>query len=275
MERGGIVRFRTILVVAVVAIVALMPSPASAAGWLTYLDLPGGHLGVGETVRVRTEVSFWDRAGADAAKSKDFHAVLVQGIRAKALAADMEPTSYPLWWTPPTKMTLLGDVVLDHWDVNHARATVDLKIPEMPPGQYQLLFCDRGCQHPMANIRPQEVTVSADALLARTARGLVETQGKLYPALARLRIDLREITRQAKSTEGMAGNSVEAITALQNEMFSLDADPPAIPWVAFAGWFVAGLAVAFSATQLRRRARSGAPRGARRARTGRGAGAGV
>ncbi|MPZ70634.1 MAG: hypothetical protein GEU71_14065 [Actinobacteria bacterium] len=262
-------RFRTILVVAVVAIVALMPSPASAAGWLTYLDLPGGHLGVGETVRVRTEVSFWDRAEADAAKSKNFHAVLVEGIHANALAANMEPTSYPKWWTPPTEMTLLGDVVFDRWDLNYARATVDLKVPEMPPGQYQLLFCDRGCQHPMGNVGPQEVTVSADALLARTARGLVETQGKLHLALVRARSDLREITRQAKATEGMAGNSVEAITALQNEMFSLDTDPPAIPWVAFAGWFVAGLAVAFSATQLRQRVRRVLPRVARRARTGR------
>ncbi|MBK5228034.1 MAG: hypothetical protein JJE05_05950 [Actinobacteria bacterium] len=248
-------RFKTILAVAVVAIVALVPSPASAGGWLTYIDLPGGHLGVGETVRVRTEVTFQSRQEAEAAQAMDFHVYLVREVNTDALARTMGLPNFQKWWTPPTDMTLVGDVVFDRWDVNIARATSDLTVPEMPPGQYQLLFCDPGCQYLLANVSPQEVSLSADPLLARTARGLLVTQARLDLSLARVRSDLRQTARRAKGTEAMAGNSVEAITGLRKEITSLEADPPAIPWIAFAGWFVGGAVVALLATQLRRRVR--------------------
>lgn len=259
-------RTRTVLVGFGVIGLLLLPSPATAGGWWSGIDLQGRYLGSGESLTVRSEVMFETLEVAQRARTVDYRAYLVRGIDTQALRATSEP-QLRRWWTPPAEMTLVGDVELSRWDANLAIANAHLTIPEMTPGYYNLVLCDVGCQTPLGNLSPLRVQVSADAFAAQTARKVEQINARLKLALARVRSDLRRTQRQVRAarsaaSEAAAGHAAaaevaaathDAIARSEERISALEAGSRSDPWTVYPAWFLIGAATALVGVRFRRR----------------------
>jgi hypothetical protein len=164
----------------------------------------------------------------------------------------MSPPEPRRWWTPPRELLLVGDVELSQWDSNLAMSRADLTVPDVPPGRYELMFCDRGCRNPLGNLIPMPVQISDDTLAAQTARKLQATKERLELTVARLHRDLRLTEKKAGAAEADAEESADAIAALRKRLSSLDTSRgPSTPWVPHVAWFVTAVVIAV-ALRLRR-----------------------
>ncbi|MDQ3958347.1 MAG: hypothetical protein M3273_08515 [Actinomycetota bacterium] len=243
----------------IAAIVASAAGPAAAGsgGWWGSIRVEGRHLGIGETVLAQGDVMFLDRGAADAAReSGEFYAYLVQGVDVERINRARRVAEPKRWWTPPEEMTLVGDVTLSNWDVNLARATAHLEIPEMPEGFYRLMFCDLGCVNPLGNLIPSKVSVTSEVLAARTSRSLQALRLRVRHRVAVLEHRIRALRNEAEEPPPAAPDLSGPVDRLEAQVAALEAEEPETPWLAYAGWFAAGLAsaVAFYLARLRRRA---------------------
>lgn len=239
-------RLRMLVLSALIITSALAPAAMGGGGWWSYIDLEGQHLGIGETLTARSEVSFWDGTDQEA-RGVDYFAYLVRGVDAQALKWAMSQSDPKHWWKPPAEMTLIGDVSLSYyWDSGRARSTAELTIPEMPTGRYDLMLCDGGCRSPLGNLIPAHVEVVDDPLAAQTSRKLQDTTERTSLTLARLRKDLRQNDRRFQGVKRNASETAQEVTALRKRLASLDTDQPSTPWLPYFAWF-AGLIVAAEA----------------------------
>ncbi|CAN5545391.1 hypothetical protein BH20ACT21_BH20ACT21_05520 [soil metagenome] len=225
-------RLGMLLLIAVIILSSLVAAAAGGGGWWSYIDLEGQHLGIGETLTVRSEVWFRGVVDAQKASNSDYYAYLVRGIDREALRWAMSRPQPKRWWKPPAEMTLLGDVDLSQWDTNSARSTARLTIPELSLGRYHLMLCDRGCRNPLGNLIPARVEVVDDPLAAQTSRKLQDATDRTSLALARLRKDLRqsdsrvylgaaEQLRKLGGVKANASETAQAVTALRKRLESL------------------------------------------------------
>lgn len=252
-------RLRSLLLFAIIT-VTLMPSTAIAGGWWSGIDLQGRYLGIGESVTFRSEVMFRNLGVAERARnSGEFHAYLARGVDYISLNKAMSVPEPKRWWSPPRELTLIGDVRLSNWDANLAIATTELDVPEVAPGSYALMLCNVGCVTPLGNLIPLQIQVSADALAAQTARRLQKTNARLDLALARVRGDLKQQTRQLNVAKADSAESTEAIARLQDKVSSLDSEAPSTPWLPHLLFFLAGAAATFLVLRFRRQGSSGPP----------------
>ena len=253
-------RLRTLPVVIAIAALPLMPSAASAGGWWSGIDLEGRYLGIGESVTFRSEVMFRNLEVAERAReSGDFHAYLARGVDYGSLNKAMSVPEPKRWWSPPRELTLIGDVRLSKWDANLAIATTELHVPDVPPGSYVLMLCNVGCVNPLGNLTPLQIQVSSDALAASTARKLQSTNARLDLALARIRSDLRQQTRQLNGARADFGESTDAIARLQDKVASLDGETPSTSWLPNLLILIAGAAATLLVLRFRGRRSSGPP----------------
>lgn len=242
-----------LLLSALIITSGLGPTTARAGGWWSYIQLRGHHLGVGETLTVRSEVSFRSLRDAGHARRTDYYAYLVRGIDGEGLQWAMSRPEPKHWWAPPEAMTLVGDVTVSRWDSNLALSTLRLSIPEMPLGGYHLMLCDKGCRNPLGDLIPFRVEVVNDALTAQTARRLQQTTERTSLAIARVRKDLRQSGKKIRVARANAGETAEGVAALRKRLASLDTEPPSTPWPAYLAWFVAGLGIASAVVRGRHR----------------------
>lgn len=227
-------RRATVLLVLLVTAVASQ-TPARAGGWWTGIQLEGRYAGVGETMNLRSEVWFPTLADAEAARTVDHHAYLVRGIDRELLRRGMSRAEPKRWWAPPREMILVGDVRLSRWDGNIAFATGAITIPDLTPGRYRLMLCDLGCATPLGNVVPQPLHVSGDAALARAVRTLERRNERLGQAVRRTRASVRRTSNEnAEATASVAA----ALTRVEGE--AQPGRDPSVPWIAYAGWFLAG-----------------------------------
>jgi len=246
-------RRTALLLSAVVTFTLAFPGTANAGGWWSSIGRVGGHIGIGETLKVRSEVMFRTIEVAERARTTAFYVYLVKGIDKKRLRWAMSRPQPRRWWTPPEWSIPIGNVELSRWDSNMAVATANLQVPEVTAGQYNLMLCDAGCRTPLADVIPQRVRVSPEPLAAETARKLDRVSMDSDLAIRRLRHDVREANRQLVDVAAATIESTRAIEQLQKEPSAPEPVPSPTPWWAFAGWFLAGVAVAFSATRARRK----------------------
>lgn len=75
-------RLRMLVLSALIITSALAPAAMGGGGWWSYIDLEGQHLGIGETLTARSEVSFWDGTAQEARRT-DYFAYLVRGVDAQ------------------------------------------------------------------------------------------------------------------------------------------------------------------------------------------------
>jgi hypothetical protein len=221
------------------AFVVVFIQPARAGGWWTTLDIPT-YVGVGEALDVKIdEVMYESIEGAQRAAETPFFAYLVESFDRDRLDRAMTRPQPGEWWRPLGTPIEVGTVTLFGRDANVMKGRVHIDMPDVVPGRYFLMLCDEGCRSPLGNHIPVPVTVPADPFAARTARRLESTNERMTLALARLRSELRQTRRQLAKANGVESEPVEAVAASNN--------PPeegTPPWIAYAGWFIAGLSLA-------------------------------
>lgn len=256
-----------VLLIMVTAFSLTSGGAASGGGWWSSVGLVGSDLGIGEKLKVRTEVWFRTMETAARARNTPYYAYLVRGADYAALDRAMSRPQPRRWWEPPEESIPVGEVELTRWDSNIAQATANITIPDLAPGRYSLMLCDGGCTTPLANIIPQRVRVTPETLAAETARKLVRADARSRVAVSRLRYDLRATRRQLARAKSAAAEATEDVARLQERVSSQSpstspqTERSVTPWWAFAGWFFGGATLAFAATPLltRRRRPARAP----------------
>lgn len=233
-------------------VTVLVPGPAKAGGWWSGIGLEGQPIGMGETISLRvSEVMFDTIEEADRARNQTFYAYLVRSFDEEALDKAMARANPGDWWTPTSEPIRVGSVDLGNWDANLAKARVTFAVPRIAEGSYYLMLCDPGCDIPLGNLTPSEVSITTDVVAARTTRRLVEAEADLTLALQRSRADLREtrdMLRQALSDDA---DQTDRINALERQLTETQA-PDQTPWIAYGGWFIGGAAIALLLGRRRR-----------------------
>jgi hypothetical protein len=214
-------RTRVFLVTFLAAVVPLIPSPAVAGGWWTYVDLPGSQLGVGETIHADALVLFEKIEEAQAARAGgNYYAYLLTDLDwSMVLDAQNEEFS-PDWWKPANVPRYkVGTVSFEAArgfgkGSNVLRATTRLDIPAVTPGAHALMLCDEGCRHPLGDVVPSKVTVVASASEARLARSIERVDFRVEVEAAELDDKLGQLRRRVARASDL--------DALVTEVDSLD-----------------------------------------------------
>ena len=233
-----------------------LQTPAAAGGWWNFIHLDGP-LGIGESLTHRVEdLTFHTMREGKPARGTRWHAYLLPQIDIRALDRAMQVAQPGDWWEPPGTMILAGEVRLSKETDGFVDALVHLTVPEIAPGSYYLMLCDVGCRTPLGEVIPQRVEVVADAFSAQIARKLERTNDRMTGALEDVRNELRRARIKVDALESILIQYREANEVLKDRITALERKRPPTPspWTAFAGWFVAGVAVsALALTVVHRR----------------------
>ena len=241
---------RTAVLLAVASALLLLQAPAPAGGWWTSLDVHEEYLGIGEPLTIKiNEVLYESIEAAERAELTDYFAYLVKDFDQRSLDRAMTRPDPRDWWQPLSTPIQAGRVTLFGRDANLARGLVHLTVPDVPPGRYSLMLCDAECRTPLGNHIPVPVNVTSDAFAAQTTRRFRDLNERLTLALARVRQDVRQTRRQLRQVEADAAEALDAV-AQPEPALATERETNGPSWIPYAGWFLAGAAVAFT---LRRR----------------------
>lgn len=165
-------RFLTFLFA--VSMVMTTSSAASGGGWWSTIDLKGSYVGVGQTLSFETrQVLFQSVEEAELAETQGSFAYVLQGVDQKMLGDAMAQSYEPDWWQlGDAKAIKVGTVSITVSDSNLARASAQIDLTGVEPGDYSLMFCDADCTHALADVIPIRITVLEDPLLARVANSV-------------------------------------------------------------------------------------------------------
>lgn len=251
------VQVRRVVIVAIVFGVLLLPAQAAAGGWWSFINVDRSRVAIGETVEVRaTEVLFDTVAEAkQAQREDDYFVYLVRGFDRSVLEKAMMKAEPGDWWSVgDAELVRVGGVDLGRTtDANLVVVRASFRVPDIDPGTYALMLCDAGCVHPLADVVPTTgFTVVADPMTARLARRVGRVEQRLARAQLR-RLDERVLVARAESAAVRSElEELRAETAVLRRQARESKTPP---WI-FAGWLVAGIAVAGAAVLLLRRRRT-------------------
>lgn len=147
----------------------LTPVPATAGGWWSSITLDKNPMASGETVVASSSVLF---ASPEAA-GDDLHAYLVRGVDRQRLEEAMTTPDPGDWWTVPPTAIRLADLEIVDADANAATTRATFTVPDVEPGLYGVMFCTRGCVHPVGDVIPLlDVPVHDDPVLTHMIRTL-------------------------------------------------------------------------------------------------------
>lgn len=240
--------------------VVLAASPAMAGGWWTYPQLDTEPMSPGEEVTASAQVMFRSTEQAAAAEGQ-YYAYLVRGIDQQALDEAMRQGEPEGWWRTPDETVLLGRLEFGETDTNLRRATVTFAAPEVESGAYSLMFCTLGCAEPLGDVIPLEGVYVGDPAAVRLIRDSRETNRQVLGVYADLEARLQRIHESVGGVGGRvddldtrAGEIVRSVDGVELSMSMLrdrvdeletGSDSPA-GWLSWAGWFVAGIALALA-----------------------------
>lgn len=260
---------RTIVATAVAGgVMAVTAMPAAAGGWWTSPQLEHSTLAIGESTTVSADLMF---ASVDAAKvaagSGEYFAYLVRGIDEAGLQEAMS-TAEPGrdWWTAPTGAIQLAPLTLDGRDSNLGGAAATFVVPDVEPGIFDVMLCDRGCSQALADVVPLRDVYVGDPVTVRLLRDAgLETQhlldqfGSMRSQLDRLNdqtgtlSDTLDDLDQRLEDQATEGHRLTAsLATLETRIAEGERPAPALtPWWIHAGWFLGGAGLA--AAWMRRR----------------------
>jgi hypothetical protein len=240
---------RMALSVLAASMLSLSQAPASAGGWWTTLDLHDQYLGTGEsfTIKVR-EILFDSIEAAERAEHTAYFAYLVKDFDRRALDRAMSRPDPKNRWRPFGPVVQVGIVTPSGRDANLSRGSVDIDVPDVAPGAYWIMLCDAGCRTPLGNHIPVPVNVISDALAAQTARRFHQANERLTFSLAQVRGDVRRMQRKVRELRADAADAV----AEPEPTVVIERATSRPSWIPYAGWFVAGAAVALIFARRRR-----------------------
>jgi hypothetical protein len=234
----------------------LLQGTSNAAGWWNFINLDDP-IGIGESLKHRVpDVFFESREEATAARSTAWYAYLIPSFDRTALDRAMLRAEPGNWWEQPSEAILVGDVRLSGQDANLIDAIVHLTVPRISTGRYHFMLCDSECRMPLGDVIPQRVDVAGDPFSAQLARRLERTNLQLEQGGADMRRRLRGARNEIATLETLLTRTREAIATLNNRLERVERDRPSTPWIAYVGWFVAGVALstlALAAVRPRRR----------------------
>lgn len=270
---------RRLLVVAtmVVALSLSVAVPAGAGGWWSYVDFDRSNVAAGDRLTSRTELLFTQAGMAADARSDQYFAYLVRGIDRQLLNDAMMRPSPKRWWVQPKVAIQLGRVRLVDRPSGLVQARVAVRIPDVPPGRYAVMLCDKGCRSPLADTIPTDgIRVHATPAAAHAAEVTADLKQlqwdtrSMDESLALENDALRSRAERAgvvaSQAQESARNAELAVRGLEARVEALAAVAPiaeraAVPawWlsVAAAGWAVAAL-LALLWFSGRRNSRAGA-----------------
>jgi hypothetical protein len=160
---------RSLLALACVAVTLLVPPTARAGGWWTSIRLDRTKVTVGQEVKAHANVMFRSVDAVEAAQSgkkqEAFYVYLLRAFDHSIVERAIRKPSPRNWWSVGSAEALrVGRVVIGGSESNLALANAYFRVPDVPPGQYVVMFCDAGCAHPLADViptLPAQFTVTA------------------------------------------------------------------------------------------------------------------
>jgi hypothetical protein len=244
---------RRLMLASLVAL--LLPAPAAAGGWWSFVQTDRSTVAVGQRLKVEASLMFSSNRAAQEAREERFYVYALRGLDWPAVSRAMTKASPGDWWSlGDAEAVELGPVALRIGDGNLGRARALVTVPELPARTYALMLCDAGCEQPLADIVPTRgFAVVADPATAQLAERTRRLEERLAAAQRRSLAAARAAGRRARSAE-------LEVRALERRLGALDrqaaepANAPGLPLWALAGWPVAGgLAAALAFLMLRRR----------------------
>jgi hypothetical protein len=244
---------RRLMLASLVAL--LLPAPATAGGWWTFVQTDRSTVAVGQRVKVEASLMFSSNRAARQAQEDRFYVYALRGLDWSAVTRAMSTASPGDWWSRgDAEAVELAPVSLRIGGGNLGRARAVFTLPELPARTYALMLCDAGCARPLADVVPTRgLTVVADPATAQLAERTKRLEARLAAAQRRALAVGRAAGRRARSAE-------LEVRALEQRLSGLDrqivdpARPSGPPLWALAGWAVAGaLAAALAFLVLRRR----------------------
>lgn len=159
---------RSVLAIACVATALIVLPSATAGGWWTSIRLDRTRVAVGQEMSAHANVMFRSVAEAEAAQNGEaesaFYVYLLREFDHSIVQRAMRKPSPRNWWSIGSADAFqVGrvEIVDPEWNLALAKAT--FSVPEVPPGRYALMFCDKGCAHPLADViptLPRQLTVT-------------------------------------------------------------------------------------------------------------------
>ena len=245
-------------------VMATTPLPATAGGWWTspQLEHQTPALGIGESTTVTAQVMFPTADEAVAARTEgDYYAYLVRGFDKTALQEAMTQPQPDSWWTTPHETIQLGQLTFGRNDSNLINASVTFVVPDVEPGEYDLMLCNRGCSKPLADVVPLEYVYVGDPL---TVRLMLDSAERVAGQMEELDVELAMVDQSVDAMRdnindlrGRLDDIAASVNRMESSMASAaqpdggrSSDPGG--WLAMTGWLVAGAAVAHAWSTRRR-----------------------
>lgn len=251
------------LVAVLVIGLLLVPAPAAAGGWWTFIQLDKESVAVGERVTASARVMFTSQEQARAvAEEGGYHAYLVRGVDRDRLDEAMATAPPGEWWTVPDTILHLAELEVTGTDANLADVHATFTVPDVESGLYGLMFCSKGCNEPLADVIPRlDIPLHDDPLLTHIVRTLASPDGgsklsdverrveEVYENVGALRTEVRTALEEPEPSPTPAP-TIEARTA------PAQVEPP--PATSGQGWlvvaaFVAGATLAGTVVSIRQR----------------------
>jgi hypothetical protein len=147
---------RSVLLTGCVAAVLLVPPSAAAGGWWTSIRLDSSRVAVGQNVRAHADVMFSSVDSVEAAqRERAFYVYLLRGFDYSVVERAMRVPFPRNWWSVGSADAFrVGRVVIRGSESNLALANASFRVPDIPAGEYSVMFCDAGCTHPLADVIP-------------------------------------------------------------------------------------------------------------------------
>ncbi|HEX6581441.1 MAG TPA: hypothetical protein VF195_11295 [Actinomycetota bacterium] len=192
---------RTLSLVPLVILIALVPASSANAGGWDSLVFPDDHYLVGEVATTTQWFFAGDLRGAGPLDGRLYHAYLLpRGATERGLGMITPPT-IPAGAIELSTLQTTGPFERPHYKGPYGRATLTFTVPEVPTGRYSIGFCDDPCEH------------GSVGWLAWATITIVHTEeeGRLLASLGRmdrqawkLRSDLRRAERASQDLQDEA-----------------------------------------------------------------------
>jgi hypothetical protein len=167
---------RSVVAIGCVAAALILLPSATAGGWWTSIRLDRTTVSVGQELKVDAHVMFRSIDAAEAAQNGNghgaFYLYLLRGFDYSVVERAMRKPSPRNWWSVGSADAFrVGRLAIDGRSRNLGVAKASFPVPDVPPGQYAVMFCDAGCVHPLADViptLPKQLTVTAPRTSGRS-----------------------------------------------------------------------------------------------------------
>jgi hypothetical protein len=244
-------------------VLLLTPQAAAGGGWWSYIDVNRSTVAAGQRVEVEAAVAFESTAAAEEAQEAGrFYVYLLRGFDDAILEPAMREPSPRNWWSLGGAEAIpVGQVTVSVPGANLGKARAAFTVPELPHATYHVMLCDAACAEPLADVIPTEgFTVVADPATVQMAQRVDRLARRIRNQAGRLAAAGTDANRGRIAAQ----DARSEIERLERRVSYLARDrrssPPVAPWVAYAGWLVAGALTGAVVLLVLRHRRSWPPR---------------